>query len=170
MVLGVSSSIAIYKSCDLVRELTKQGNNITVILTPEAARWIAPVVWSTLSGNPAWVHEGDHPVSMAHIELRKNCDLFLVAPATANTIGKLAHGIADNLLTTFALAYSGPKYIAPSMNPHIYSAIPVQKNLELLGQSGYKIIAPETGEAVCGDQGTGKMASLDTIILEIAKK
>lgn len=167
MILGVSASIALYKSCDLVRLLSKNGISVTVVMTPTAASWISPLVFSALSGNPVYVAETDHSMTMAHIELRKGRRLMLIAPASADIISHVATGAAPTLLSALALAFDGQKWLAPAMNPSMYAHPAVQKNISLLKDYGYHILSPETGEALCGDLGEGKMAPVEDILDKI---
>ncbi|MDH4262565.1 MAG: phosphopantothenoylcysteine decarboxylase [Spirochaetia bacterium] len=167
IIYGVSASIAIYKSCEIVRLLQKEGFDIHVVMTQTASQWISPVVFTALSNNPVYVHDTDHGAVMAHIELRENCDLMIVAPASADFISQAAVGSAPNLLSTLLLSFSGPKWIAPSMNPVMFKHPAVQFNLTRLREYGYRILSPETGEALCGDLGEGKMASVEYIVEQI---
>ncbi|MDH4200327.1 MAG: phosphopantothenoylcysteine decarboxylase [Spirochaetia bacterium] len=167
IILGVSASIAIYKSCDIARQLTKEGVQVTVVMTPTASTWISPVILSALSNNPVYVSDTDHGGSMAHIDLRKKADLLLVAPASADIISMAAVGAAPNLLATLLLSFEGQKWMAPSMNPAMYAHPAVKANIQKIKGYGYQVIPPDTGEAVCGDSGEGKMASVEHIVKEI---
>ncbi|HMY12083.1 MAG TPA: flavoprotein, partial [Turneriella sp.] len=127
IIFGVSASVAIYRACDLVRELTKAGHEVHVVMTRTAASWINPVLFEALS---------DHPVvadatasGMAHIEIRKGAQLMLVAPASADLIARAAHGRADDILTATLLAYDGPRWLAPAMNPSMYAHPATQASL-----------------------------------------
>ena len=172
ILIGVSASIALYKTCDLVRELTKLGYNVKVSMTRNAEKWISPVIFSALSNNRVYTSDMNQtPLknneSMPHIEIRENIDLFLVAPATADVIARAAAGFADDIVTATLLSFSGERWVAPSMNPFMYNHPATQKNLEILRSFGYKILDPQNGEAVCGDHGEGKMASIEVILEKI---
>ncbi|MDH5719335.1 MAG: phosphopantothenoylcysteine decarboxylase [Spirochaetia bacterium] len=169
ILLGVSASIAIYKSCDLTRLLTKKKHAVQVVMTKNAASWISPVLFSALSGKKAYCANEENDFSMAHIDIRNNIDLFLIAPATADVIARAAAGRADELLTALLLSYSGKKAIAPAMNPNMYKSPPVQKNLKTLKEFGYSILEPSKGESVCGESGEGKMMPIEEIVSAIEK-
>jgi len=162
IILGVSASVAIYKACDIVRELTKAGHTVRVAMTRTAVSWINPVLFEALSGNP--VITDDTASGMAHIDIRNGADLMLVAPATADLIARAAVGRADDIVTATLLSYSGPRYIAPAMNPYMYAHPAVQANLKTLQSYGYRILDSANGEAVCGDVGQGKMMAVAEII------
>ncbi|MDH5717690.1 MAG: phosphopantothenoylcysteine decarboxylase [Spirochaetia bacterium] len=169
ILLGVSASVAIYKACDLVRNLSKLGHNVCVVLTKEAAKLISPVLFSSLSGKKTYVNFEDAENGMAHIECRNNIDLFLIAPATADLLSRLACGRADDVLTAAFLSYEGKKWIAPSMNPNMFKNPATQKNLLTLKEYGCKILSSADGESVCGETGEGKMMSIEEIIAEVEK-
>ena len=162
IVLGVSASIAIYKACDLTRELTKLGHEVQVIMTRKAAHWISPVLFGALSNQKPLVD--DEQTEMAHITVRQDTDLMLVAPATADLIARAAQGRADDILTATLLSFAGKKIFAPAMNPYMYAHPATQENLKKLKSYDYEIISPVDGEAVCGDVGEGKMAKVSAII------
>ena len=161
ILIGVSASIAIYKSCELVRMLKKEGHSVQVVMTQTAESWISPTIFAALSDNE--VHTNHTYRSMPHIDIRKGLDLFLIAPATANLIAKAAHGIANDILTTTLLSFTGEKWFAPAMNPGMYSHEIVQRNIAILREIGYSILEPVSGEAVCGDIGEGKMMKIEDI-------
>ena len=167
ILLGVSASIAIYKSCEIVRLLKKNGINVTIIMTPTASGWISPVVFSALSENRVYVYDTDHNEAMAHINLRNDKDLFLIAPASANVISQAANGMSQTLLSTLLLSFPGPRWIAPAMNPVMYNHPAVQRNLLMLKDYHYRILSPDTGESLCGDTGEGKMAAVDYIVSQV---
>lgn len=166
--LAVTGSIAAYKAADLTSLLKKAGFEVTVVMTEAAIHFITPLTLQVLSQNTVhWdVMAEPDPSKVNHIELAKQTDLFLLAPATANTLAKLAHGLADNLVSTLALALptSTPKLIAPAMNTAMYENPLTQANLASLEQQGYQIIAPKAGLLACGDTGKGALADLDTIL------
>lgn len=170
ILVGVTASIALYKACDLVRNLTKLGYNVQVAMTYTASQWIAPLVFETLSGNavitPQDANNSSH-LTMPHIDLRNELDLFLIAPATADCIARAALGRADDPLCATLLSYDGTKMFAPAMNPFMYKHPATQKNLQTLQDYGYKILSPATGAAVCGDTGEGKMMAVEDIIEQV---
>ena len=171
--LAVSGSISAYKAADLTSQLTKAGHEVTVIMTKAATAFITPLTLQALSKN--LVHTDimleEDPASIKHIDVAKETDLFLVAPASANTIAKLAHGLADDMLSAVALAIPAgvPKLIAPAMNTNMYLNLATQDNLEKLARYGYQEIKPREALLACGDFGTGALAELD-VILERVKE
>lgn len=171
--LAVSGSISAYKAADLTSQLTKAGHEVTVIMTKAATDFITPLTLQALSKN--LVHTDimleENPASIKHIDVAKETDLFLVAPASANTIAKLAHGLADDMLSAVALAIPAgvPKLIAPAMNTNMYLNLATQDNLEKLARYGYQEIKPREALLACGDFGTGALAELD-VILERVKE
>ena len=171
--LAVSGSISAYKAADLTSQLTKSGHEVTVIMTKAATAFITPLTLQALSKK--LVHTDimleENPASIKHIDVAKETDLFLVAPASANTIAKLAHGLADDMLSAVALAIPAgvPKLIAPAMNTNMYLNLATQDNLEKLARYGYQEIKPREALLACGDFGTGALAELD-VILERVKE
>lgn len=169
IVLGVTGSIAAYKAADLCSRLTKDGYHVDVILTKSGAEFITPLTLQTLSKNRVFtdMFQLDYPREVEHISLAKKADLFLIAPASADIIGKIANGIADDLLTTVALAMRDiPMLIAPAMNTRMYDHPAVQENLSRLKKYGYRIIEPKEALLACGDVGRGALADIDTILRE----
>ncbi|MEA2011952.1 MAG: flavoprotein [Verrucomicrobiota bacterium] len=164
IILGVTGSIAAYKAADLTSRLCKKGANLYVIMTESAEKLICPQTFLTLSRNPVisslWSSSNWQP---RHIQLADEADLFLIAPATANFIGKYANGIADDALTTFALAFEGKVIVAPAMNPRMWRNPAVQENILSLKKRGAIIVEPEEGIVACGDYGRGRLANLDAI-------
>ena len=177
MLLGVTGGIAAYKACEIARGLADQGIAVQVVLTPNAAKFVTPLTFASLTARPAWTDEFPpgagtlrtelDPIS--HISLAQQADLLLIAPATANTIAKLAHGIADNLLSSMALAWHGPCIIAPAMNSRMYEHPATQRNLQLLSERGLTIIEPEEGWLACGETGRGRLASTPRILVEVLR-
>ncbi len=162
ILIGITGGIAAYKVYELIRKLTKEGANVRVVLTPSALEFVTPIVLSTLTGNtPYW--EWDYKKPLIHIELAKWADVFLVAPATINTISKLANGIADNLLTATWFACDKPKLLAPAANTVMFTDPIVRENLKKLQKVGVEIIPTERGLLACGDLGEGKLADIDLI-------
>lgn len=159
VLLGVSGGIAAYKTPDLVRKLTAKGANVRVVLTESATHFVSPLSLQAVSGNKVSTHllDEDAEAGMGHIELARWADYFLVAPATANTIAKLAHGLADDLLTTLALATTAPVFIAPAMNQQMWIAQATTTNMQTLVQRGTRVLGPAAGEQACGDLGYGRM-------------
>jgi phosphopantothenoylcysteine decarboxylase/phosphopantothenate--cysteine ligase len=159
VVLGVCGGIAAYKSAELLRLLVKSGASVQVVMTANAARFVGPLTFEVLSQQKVCSNLFDPHESAAvqHVQWAQNADAVIVAPATANVIGKLAHGIADDALTTFMLAVTAPVMICPSMNSNMYAAEPVQANLETLRGYGFDILEPEAGELACGTTGPGRL-------------
>ena len=160
IVLGVSGGIAAYKACELTSRLKKLNANVDVIMTKSAAEFVTPLTFQSLSLNQVVTDMFDKPKywEIEHISLAKKADIFVIAPATANVIGKLANGIADDMLTTTAMATRAIKLIAPAMNTNMYENPVVQKNIQNLKEMGYHFIEPGEGRLACGDVGKGKMA------------
>ncbi len=162
ILIGITGGIAAYKVYELIRLLTKEGAEVKTVLTPKALDFISPTVLATLTGNkPFWDWDLDNP--LVHIDLAKWCDLFLVAPATANTISKLALGLGDNLLTATWLACEKPKLVAPAANTAMLKNPAVRRHLDFLKESGTEIIPSGRGLLACGDEGEGKLADINLI-------
>jgi phosphopantothenoylcysteine decarboxylase/phosphopantothenate--cysteine ligase len=174
VVLGITGSIAAYKMANVASALAKMGCDVQVIMTKNAREFITPLVFESLTGNKCIVDTFDRNIryDVAHVSLAKKADLFLVAPASANVIGKINAGIADDMLTTTIMACRCPKLIAPAMNTAMYENPILQRNLEDLKILGYKIIDPATGILACKDVGAGKLPDeevlINHILLEIA--
>ena len=166
VVLGVTGSIAAYKACDIVSRLRKQGVDVHVILTRAGAEIVTPLALETMSANPVVVDmfHRENPWEVEHISLAKRADVFLVAPATANFLGKAAHGIADDMLTTTILATRAQVLVAPAMNVNMYENPVVQENIALLKKRGWHFIEPDAGLLACGDVGKGRLAEPETIV------
>ncbi|MDN5362488.1 MAG: phosphopantothenoylcysteine decarboxylase / phosphopantothenate---cysteine ligase, partial [Moorella sp. (in: firmicutes)] len=166
IILGISGGIAAYKGAELCRLLVQEGAAVRVIMTRAAREFINPLTFSTLTGFPALteIFGVDSGGTLTHIDLARAADLFLVAPATANILGKLAAGLADDLLTTTALAVDCPTLVAPAMNVNMFAKAVVQDNLALLQRRGWGIIEPEEGFLACGTTGKGRLASLERIV------
>ena len=171
VVLGVSGGIAAYKAPDLVRRLQDSGAEVRVILTPNAARFVSPLSLAAVSNYPVIVEQwGDSSHGgVDHIEIARWAELLLIAPATANIIAKLAVGIADDALSTYAVAHRGLLMIAPAMNTFMLGHPTVQQNLEILRKRGVEIITPDSGLLACGDEGEGRMPD-PPIIAEHVKR
>ena len=164
--LGICSSISIYKACEIVRGFQKEGYEVRVIMTANATRLISPRLFSSLTGRRAIVDlfEDEFADEIAHIELAREVSLFLVAPATANMIGKFASGIADDFLSTFYLAVKCPILLAPAMNEAMYLHKQTQANIKRLKQMGIRFIEPEKGYLACKDEGWGRLAPVEAIV------
>ena len=169
IVLGVTGGIAAYKSANLASMLIKLHADVHVIMTQNATKFITPMTFETLTNNKCIVDTFDRNFSfdVKHVSLAKRGDLFVVAPCTANVIGKLAHGICDDMLTTTMLATRAPKLIAPAMNTGMWENPILQDNLTKLKGYGYHIIDPIIGRLACGDTGTGKMQAEEVIVEHI---
>ena len=165
VVLGVTGGIAVYKACELLRLLQKRGIDVFVVMTQNACRFVAPLTFETLSGHPVAVDTFDRPQTweVEHIALAKRADLFLIAPATANIMGKIACGIADDMLSTTVMATRAPVLVAPAMNTGMWENAAVQQNVKTLRARGVEIVAPVSGHLACGDNGAGKLEDVAVI-------
>lgn len=172
IVLAVTGSIAAYKIANLASMLMKQHCKVTVMMTQNATNFINPITFETLTGNKCLVDTFDRnfQYSVEHVSLAKETDVVLVAPASANVIAKMAHGIADDMLTTTILACECKKIVAPAMNTHMYHNPIVQDNLKILEKYGMEVIKPDYGYLACGDIGDGKMPSEETLFSYIEKE
>ncbi|MEJ2658229.1 MAG: bifunctional phosphopantothenoylcysteine decarboxylase/phosphopantothenate--cysteine ligase CoaBC [Desulfobacterales bacterium] len=166
IVLGVSGGIAAYKSAELLRLFIKEGARVRVIMTRNALAFVGPITFEALSGQPVCtsLFEKSDDASIKHIEWAEKADAVVIAPATADIIGKLAGGIADDALSTFMLAVTCPAIICPSMNTHMYESNAVQRNLETLRSDGYFVIDPEAGKLACGTTGPGRLPEPEDIL------
>ena len=166
IIVGVTGGIAAYKACNVVSKLKKLNANIHVIMTESACEFVKPMTFQTLSNNFVINDMFKEPKTweVEHIELAKKADAFLIVPATANFIGKLAAGIADDMLTTTVMATRAPVIIAPAMNTNMYTNRIVQANMDKLEDLGYRFIDPSSGRLACGDKGAGKLADVDDIL------
>ena len=166
VVIGVSGGIAAYKACDVVSRLKKLNANVHVIMTKGATEFVTPLTFQSLSQNYVVSDMFEEPKTwdVEHISLAKKADVFLIAPATANVIGKIANGICDDMLTTTVMATTGKVLIAPAMNTNMYKNPILQRNISILKELGYNFVNPESGRLACGDVGEGKLASPETIV------
>lgn len=166
VILGVTGSIAAYKIANLASVLVKLHADVTVIMTQNATNFINPITFETLTGNKCLVDTFDRnfQYSVEHVSLAKKADIFLVAPASANVIGKMANGIADDMLTTTILACKCPKLVSPAMNTNMYENSIVQDNLKKLENYGFEVINPAVGYLACGDTGAGKMPEPEVLL------
>lgn len=172
IVLAVTGSIAAYKIANLASMLKKLNANITVLMTKNATNFINPITFETLTGNKCLIDTFDRnfQYNVEHVSLAKLADVVLVAPASANVIGKIANGIADDMLTTTVMACTCKKIIAPAMNTQMYINPIVQDNMKKLESYGYEVITPDTGVLACGDVGLGKMPSEDVLLQYIIRE
>ena len=172
ILLGVTGGIAAYKAADIVRRLMDNGFGVTVMMTASAEKFITPLTFEALSGNrvirAGMPQPGEEP--MSHITAPREADIFLVAPATANIIGKFANGIADDTLSTTLLAADIPVVMAPAMNSVMYGQPSVTKNIEKLKERGVTFVGPSSGELACGDVGEGKLSPVDEIVSAVEEK
>ncbi len=168
IVIGVTGGIAAYKICDLIRLLTKEGLNVDVIMTESAQKFITPLTLQTLTGNPVYtdMFSLSYQSKIGHISLAQKADLLVIAPATANIIGKIANGICDDLLTTTVCATKSPVLIVPSMNINMWENQIVRNNISIV-KKFYYVLEPEEGLLACGDYGKGKLPSVEDIFEEI---
>lgn len=169
VVVGVTGGIAVYKALDVISTLRKNDIEVRVIMTKSATEFVTPLSFQSLSQNMVITDMFDEPKAweIQHISLAKRADLFLVVPATANIIGKVANGIADDMLSTTIMATKAPVVFAPAMNTNMYENPMVQENINKLKKHGYKFIEPASGRLACGDEGKGKLADTK-LISEIA--
>ena len=169
IVVGVSGGIAAYKACDVVSKLKKQGFKIDVIMTKNAQEFVSPLTFQTLSNQKVVTDMFETPSdwNVEHIELAKKADVFVIVPATANIIGKIANGIADDMITTTIMATEAKKVIVPAMNTKMYHNPIVQENILKLKRHGYYFIEPVSGLLACGDTGKGKMEDPTVIVEEL---
>ena len=167
ILLGVTGSIAAYKAADLANQITKIGYNVEVVMTESAVKFVAPLTFQALTKNKVYMDMFDEftPDEIKHISLAKKADVCIIAPATANIIGKIANGIADDFLSTVVMALKDkPVFIAPAMNTNMYENPIVQENIEKLKARGYFIIEPKESMLACGDLGKGAMADVSEIM------
>ncbi len=168
VVLGVSGSIAAYRAADLARDLMRAGCEVRVCLTDAAQNFVQPALFEALTGQPCLQDVFEEPVRgrMAHIDWARQADLILIAPATANTLAKLAHGEGEDMLTTLALAATGPMVVAPAMNPAMYTHPATQGSMQSLKARGVHFVEPVEGDVACGENGQGKLAANSQIVQE----
>src|SRR4051812_7060180 len=170
ILLGISGSIAAFKACDIVRFLRECGAEIRCVLTDSASRFVTPLTLENLSGQRVYASLwGDETFGTHHIDAARWADVALIAPATANTIAKLAHGLADDLLSTELLAFQGPLLITPAMNPAMFEHAAVQENLKTLKARGAIFIGPAHGVTSCGEEGPGRMVEPAEIVEKVAQ-
>jgi phosphopantothenoylcysteine decarboxylase/phosphopantothenate--cysteine ligase len=170
ILLGLTGGIAAYKSAELLRELQRQGADIQVVMTEAACQFITPVTMQALSGRPVYTGMWDSRIAngMSHIELSRDRDMIVVAPATADFIAKLAHGVADDLLSTLCLARECPLMVAPAMNRQMWESGATRRNVAQLIQDGIAVLGPDSGDQACGEVGMGRMLEPADLVREIA--
>ena len=172
VLLGVTGSIAAYKIAYLASALKKRHADVHVLMTKNATNFINPITFETLTGNKCLVDTFDRnfQFQVEHVSIAKKADVVMIAPASANVIGKLAHGIADDMLTTTIMACKCKKFISPAMNTNMFENPVVQDNLKILEHYGYEVIAPASGYLACGDTGAGKMPEPETLLAYIERQ
>lgn len=169
IIVGITGGIAAYKTAELIRLLTRRGANVHVVMTKNAMQFVTPLTFQTLSGNPV-IHEMFELFrgsKIGHIALSDIADLLVITPATANIIGKIANGIADDFLTTMVMATTVPVFFVPSMNTKMWSSKMVQANMVKLRDAGYEVMEPASGDLACGTEGKGRLPSIDEIVERI---
>lgn len=171
IILGICAGIAIYKVCDLVRSLIKLEANVTCVMTEAATKFVTPLTFQSLSKNRVVVDMFDSSYfEIEHISLAQKADVYVIVPATANTISKLANGMADNLVTSTAIATTAKIIVCPAMNHNMYHHKSVEKNIETLKSYGYEIVDAKPGLLACGVVGDGCLADNETILNAIIKE
>jgi len=170
VLLGVTGSISAYKACDIARLFVKAGAVVHVVMSPSAQRFVSPLTFEALTRNPVLTEESESWSSdLNHIEVGKKCDVFVVAPATANSLNKLSKGIADNILLQTALAFAGPMLVAPAANTQMLSNHYTVGSLKMLKVNDYTVIEPQEKQLACGDTGSGALAEPQEVFFETAK-
>ncbi|MBO5994719.1 MAG: phosphopantothenoylcysteine decarboxylase [Firmicutes bacterium] len=170
IILGVTGSISVYKACDIANELTKEGHSVKVIMTEAGQKFVTPLTFMTLTKNRVYTDAFDNqdPKAVEHIALAGEADLFVIAPASADIIAKIAAGFGDNMLTTTLLAYRDkPVLICPAMNTNMYENRITQRNIEVLKDLGFEFVEPKEAYLACGTVGKGALASVDVILEKI---
>lgn len=164
IVLGVSAGIAAYKAVELLRLLVKEGAEVWVVMSANAGQFVTPLTFEALSGHPVYHSVFDAQNSMEHIRVAENADLLVVVPATASTLAKMAHGLADDALSCLHLAFKGPVLVCPAMNEGMWGHPAVKENIALLKSRGVEFVDPESGELACGVVGPGRLAETNVIL------
>lgn len=172
ILLIISGSVAAYKSLDLIRRLREHGCNVRCIVTKGGEQFVTPMSVAALSENPAYTDLWSlkDEAEMGHIRLSREADLVIVAPASADLIAKMAHGMADDLATATLLANNKPLFVAPAMNKEMWAHPATQRNVAQIQNDGAKIIAPESGALACGEIGAGRMAEVEAILSALGMK
>ena len=169
IILGISGAVAAYKSAFLARLFIKEGWDLKVVMTEASKKFICPLTFKTLSSNPVYTEMFSQLHDPAHISLSKWADLIVVAPATANTLAKTAAGLADNLLSSIILDFSGPVVLCPAMHEGMWNSPATACNIKILKERGFIIIGPGCGSLACGDEGWGRMSEPGNILKEVKK-
>ena len=171
ILLGITGGIACYKAAEIARRLIKSGLDVYPVMTQNACEFITPLTFTVLTGNKTATNmfDRDLPQYIPHISLARDTDLILIAPATANMIGKIANGIADDLLSTVVMSSTNPVIFAPAMNCEMYKNKIVQKNITTLQDAGYFFVEPDVGELACGEEGVGRLADVEQIITKVTE-
>tara|TARA_B100001123_G_C15248829_1_gene1002012 strand:+ start:132 stop:1325 length:1194 start_codon:yes stop_codon:yes gene_type:complete len=169
--LGVSAGISAYKAIELLRMMVKEGSEILVAMSANTGKFVTPLTFEALSGNPVYyqLFNSENSADMEHIRIAEQADLLLVVPATASTLGKMANGLADDALSSLYLAFKGPVMVAPAMNGDMWKNLAVQENIEKLKARGVQFVDPEEGLLACGSTGLGRLANLDSILSKVKK-
>lgn len=170
IVLGITGGIAAYKAAELARLLVKQGIAVQVTMTEAACHFITPTTMQALTGRPVLVNQWDATANgMAHIDLSRDADAIMIAPASADFLAKLAHGLADDLLSTLCLARTCPLLVAPAMNRQMWANPATQRNVKQLEQDGVVLLGPASGAQACGEEGMGRMLEAEALAQDIAQ-
>lgn len=173
ILVGVTGCIAAYKACELVRAFQKAGHTVSVVMTESATQFVGLLTFDALTAGNAHISLFEDTDPIPHITLAQAADAFVIAPCTANVAAKLAHGLADDLLTSCALACTAPLFVAPAMNVHMYNNAATQANLATLRERGVTVLEPEVGHLACGEEGAGKFPEpsfiADTVLQAIQK-
>lgn len=170
IVLGISGSVAAYKAAEIARRLVESGALVTAVLTAGAQRFITPLTFTAITGRPALTDPFSLPAgAMPHLELAKGAAAVLVAPASANTLARLAGGQADDLLTSLLLATRAPVFLAPAMHEPMWTNPATQRNVDILKSYGHRFLGPATGALASGDQGLGRLLDTDTLVKELVR-
>ncbi|MBI1883375.1 MAG: bifunctional phosphopantothenoylcysteine decarboxylase/phosphopantothenate--cysteine ligase CoaBC [Chlamydiae bacterium] len=169
ILVGICASIAAYKTCELIRSLVSEGASVYVLVTKNALHFVTSLTLKTLSGHPVIenIFDEEEFDNIMHVQVAHWADLIVISPATANIIGKVAHGIADDIVSTTLLATRSPVIFAPAMNDQMYMNTIFQENLKKLKAHGYHFVEPESGYLACGYEGIGRLASQDAILKKI---
>ena len=165
VLLGITGSVSAYKAVDIVKALQEQACDVKVVVTKDACEFVTPLTMELRSGHSVLTGLYDDPETKTpHCHYASMADVFVIAPASANTIAKVAHGFADNALTATCLACTCKKIVAPAMNTHMYENEATQHNLQILRERGFEIVEPQVGKLACGDEGVGKLAEVEAIV------
>ena len=169
VLLGITGGIAAYKSAHLARLLTAAGAEVTVVMTESATRFVGPDTFAALTGRTVHTSLWERPGEVLHVRLAHQADLAIVAPATANLLAKLAHGLADDLVSTLCLATIAPIVVAPAMNHRMWLHAATQANVETLRSRGVRVLGPDDGPQACGEFGPGRLREPDAIVAALAE-